>query len=451
MACEITRSAVAGFALMFAAATLSTHAAPAAPKPNVVVILADDLGFGDLGFTGSQDVKTPRSNSLAAGGVTFTQGYVASSLCSPSRAGLLTGRYPQRWGHDNNDCEDLDPDEQTLGDRMRSLGYVTGMIGKWHLGQRLRLLPTTRGFDEVFHPAGNAVYFGAKILDSLRGQGFQPPEDATGYTTELNSARAADFIRRHRADPFCLYVALNNAHGPLQVPAAYRDRVTATTDNADRCTMLAMLLALDDAVGVILDALAETDQADDTLVFFLNDNGSYEKLVKVGVCVNKPFTGGKSTLREGGIRVPFVLRWPARLPAGKTFAPPVSSLDVLPTAIAAAGGSIEPAWRLDGVDLLPFLDGAADGEPHRALYWRMDQKRAIRKGNWKLLVDPMLGGRLYDVTSDPGEARNLAAKHPEIVADLAADWNRWNAELPPARPPAQKEKSRPKKRAVPQP
>lgn len=411
---------------------------PVVSRPNIVVIVADDLGYADLGFTGLKEVSTPNVDAIVAHGVRFTQGYASAGICSPSRAGLLTGRYQERWGHDDNACEDLSMTESTLGDRLKTLGYATGMIGKWHQGNTPDLLPTQRGFDEVFHPAGNAVYFGARILDSLRGPDFQPPQGKQVYTTELNAARAADFITRHKNRPFGLYLAFNNVHAPLDVPQKYLDRVNTATSNSERKVMAGMILALDDAVGVVMKSLREAGVEQNTLVVFINDNGSYEKYVKAKVCDQGPFRGGKSTLLEGGIHVAFAMQWKARWPGGSTYDQPVIALDVLPTAIAATGGTIQPEWKLDGVNLLPHLDGKVQGEPHHSLYWRMAQRKAIRTGEWKLLVpvttkqQPMKP-QLFHLSNDPGESHNLADQFPDRVRTMQADWNQWASDLPPAR------------------
>jgi arylsulfatase A-like enzyme len=412
---------------------------PQPKKPNVVVILMDDVGFGDLGMTGCKDVATPHIDAVAAHGIRFTHGYVSASICSPSRAGLLTGRYQERWGHDGNECEELPTTEVTLADRMKQLGYSTGMVGKWHLGNSRGLLPTMRGFDEVFSPNGNAAYFGARILDSRRSRtSLQPPADKLLYTTELNSARAAEFIGQHRHHPFFLYVAFNNVHGPLEVPQKYIDRITSPMANPDRRKMAAMVSAMDDAVGVVMEALRKSGLEENTLVFLLNDNGSYDHLVRAGVCHSSPFRGGKSTLWEGGIRVPFVMQWKGRYPNPLTFAQPVVSLDIVPTSVAAAGGTVQTAWKLDGVNLLPYLDGAISEAPHPVLYWRMGEKCAVREGDWKMSIQGPPGSdpkpRLFNVVKDEAEHRDLASAHPERVERMLADWKRWNAQLPPPRP-----------------
>lgn len=407
----------------------------ATPKPNIVIILADDLGFADVGFNGCCDVATPHIDSLAANGIRFTQGYVTASICSPSRAGLLTGRYQERWGHDSNNNPDLPLSESTLGNRMNQLGYFTGMIGKWHQGERPDLLPPARGFDETFHPDGNAIYFGARVLNTLKSNQYEPATDKTLYTTELNAAHAADFIYRHKDIPFCLYLAFNNVHMPLEVPQKYIDRISSSPADTNRLKMAAMVLALDDAVGVVMEALKQAGLVDNTLVFFLNDNGGVIRAAqKPFVSYNTPFKGGKYTLLEGGIRVPFILQWKAKIPGGRIYDYPVITLDILPTIITAAGGTVYPDWNLDGVNLLPYIEGQVSGEPHPVLYWRLNDRIAIRKGDWKLYRAKATSEiELYNLAEDVSEKNNLVRQYPDKVLELEANWNQWNVHMMPPR------------------
>ncbi len=399
------------------------------PKPNIVVILADDMGFADLGFAGGTDVVTPNIDALASKGVRFTQAYDAASISSPSRAGIMTGRYQERWGHDGNECQELPLEEKTMGDRMKELGYTTGMIGKWHLGDTPELLPPSRGFDEVYHPLGNAIYFGTKVLDTRISMQFIPAKDKTLYTTDLNTNRAIEFISQHKQNPFFLYLAFNNVHNPLVVPQSYIDKVKSTTQNEDRKKMLAMILALDDAVGKVINTLKENKLDKNTLVIFLNDNGSYEKFVKSGQCESTPLRGGKSTLYEGGIRTHMIFHWPKVFPKPFLYDQPVISLDLLPTMIAASGNQINTTWKLDGVNLLPFLNPKTKDTPHDYLFWRMIQKSAVRQGDWKVLNPSSEKPELYNLKDDISETNDLAAKHPEIVKNMVAKWKLWNADL----------------------
>jgi len=437
---RITLALLAG---LLAGARPSLHAANP-PRPNIVLILADDLGHADLGFNGCKDVGTPNIDSIAANGIRFEQGYVTAPICSPSRTALLTGRHNQRWGQDGNDTPMALPlTESTLGDRLKELGYATGCVGKWHVdapGQGPEYLPTMRGFDEVFHPDGNAIFFNARVLDSrVSRTGFKPAKDKTAYTTELNTARAVELINQWKDQPFFLYLAYHNVHMPLEAPQKYLDRITTPGLDPERRTMAAMVLALDDGVGEVMAALRQNGIEENTMVIFLNDNGGVFLLDgnRPGVSFNAPLNGGKYTLKEGGIRVPFLMQWKARFPQAGSFEPPVSALDVVPTVVAACGGVVREEWSLDGVNLLPYLEGKTKGAPHEELFWRVNDRIAMRKGDWKL-HRPNEGHpwELFNLKEDIGEARNLAKTHPEKLAELHEEWQRWNARMAPPQVPA---------------
>ena len=425
------------------AVTIAAEPAPAIQRPNVVVILADDLGYADLGYTGAKDVVTPNIDALAREGVHCTNAYVTQSVCSPSRAGLVTGRHQSRWGHDSNWSDfGLPAREATIGDRMQALGYTTAIVGKWHLGTAIYSNPkddeaaTVRGFDEIFLTNHNATYFEEEYLDS-RGNGrFTRIDDKTLYTPDVCADRGADFIRRQQGKPFFLYLSLNSVHenfyAPehLEAPPKYLDRVSGIADTR-RKLMAAMVIGLDEAVGTVMRTLRETGADSNTLVIFVNDNGGSQHL-GLQVSLNTPFRGGKGEFTEGGLRVPMVVRWPQALPAGKTYSLPVSTLDLMPTAVAAAGGSIDQAWQLDGVNLLPHLCGQTVTAPHDILYWRRGQEGAIRQGTWKLLIGPGQTRSLYDLDSDPGESDNRAIQQSERVAAMESVWKSWEVTM--ARP-----------------
>ncbi|MBI2929655.1 MAG: sulfatase-like hydrolase/transferase [Verrucomicrobia bacterium] len=349
---------------------LATSAAPA-PKPNVIVILADDLGWHDLGVQGATDIKTPNIDSLARGGIRFTSGYVTSPLCSPSRAGLITGRCQQRFGYEMNPGPLLERDPQfglpltetTMGDRMRSLRYDTGWIGKSHLGGVTNLYhPLKRGFDEFFgFIEGHHEYFKPGIPTTQRDpilRGFTPEPEAN-YLTSAFAREMVDYIDRHAAEPFFLYAPFNAVHFPLEAPPALLGRFDpAQFADLTRYTNAVMLAALDDAVGAILTKLRALNLETNTLIFFASDNGAPgPNGVDKNGSRNTPLRGYKGDLYEGGIRVPVLMQWKGHLPADTVVDTPVSTLDILPTAVAAAGGSAPAAWQLDGVNLLPFLLG----------------------------------------------------------------------------------------------
>lgn len=436
---------------LLAAALLAGCTAAPAPPPSVILILVDDLGWADLGVHGSPDVVTPNIDSIARDGTRFTAGYVSAPQCSPSRAGLLTGRYQNRFGFEYNFPwnEGLDPDERTLADGLRAAGYATGLIGKWHLGRMEPLQPQRRGFDEaLWHPNGGIHRPDpdtGRLPGVLRGA---TPAALRGYSTDAFTDEAIAFVERHRDVPFFLFLSYPAPHTPMEVRPEYLERFAGVED-AHRRAFLAMMAALDDDVGRLLDALRRLDLENDTLLFFLSDNGGATGEPRAApdaplepganASSNAPFRGQKRDLLEGGIRVPFLVRWPGRVPAGATYDEPVISLDVAATILAAAGvGPPEPP--LDGVDLLPFLRGERDHPPHDALFWRFDfppsghdepRRWAIRSGDWKLVRNANEPLALYDLASDPGETRDLASEHPDRVEALRAAWARWNAELPP--------------------
>ena len=462
---DLTARVAKLLAAALAIALAPAHFALAQTKPNVVVILADDLGHGDIGAYGG-DIPTPRIDSIAQGGVRFTAGYVTAPVCNPSRAGLMSGRYQQRWGQEFN-YQTTTPDgaprnslpqvERTLGSAMKAQGYATGAIGKWHLGMQPGYHPLDRGFDEFFGMASGTKYVerswpGIHVYDGLaRFDRSQPPGDGESddpartarrglvrgrkdapleeYVTDQLAKEAVAFIDRHRSEPFFLYVAFNAPHAPLETTDPYYQRVAQFSDERKRIHA-AMIVALDDGVGRILDRLQEIGAAENTIVVFTSDNGGPEVSDADGRC-NAPYIGHKRNLYEGGIRLPYMIRWPSRVRAGGTFTEMVSTLDLFPTLLAATGAKpdTDSARPLDGVDLLPFISGdGRNGAPHESLYWRSGPNGAVRQGRYKLIVG---GGlvRLYDLEKDPKESHDLSAAMADRVAALRKAWDAWNAQL----------------------
>ena len=417
-------------AAAFAAAVLTGFfPGPLTAAPNVIVFYADDLGWGELGCQGSTDIPTPHIDSLAKGGARCTQGYVAAAYCSPSRAGLLTGRYPTRFGHEFNAVarhSGLPLTETTLPARLKDLGYATACIGKWHLGEAPEYRPTARGFDLFYGTLANTPFFHpTKFIDSSASPEIVPVKDADFYTTDAYAERAAQWLRGRQGDPWFLYVPFNAQHAPLEAPKKYLDRFAHIPDEKRR-TFAAMLSAMDDAVGKVLATVRELGQEENTLIFFIADNGGPTQGTTSS---NGPLRGFKATTFEGGTRVPFIVQWKGTIPASDTYDLPVVNLDVLPTILAAAGRPAEAAADLDGVDLLPFLTGKAQGRPHETLFWRFGRQWAVRSGDWKLVVAKGGSGQpeLYDLAADSGEQTDLAAREPERVADLQRLYDAWNA------------------------
>jgi len=420
--------------LGMAVGVVIVFALPCFAAPNVIIFYADDLGWGELGCQGNPQIPTPHIDSLAANGVRCTQGYVAATYCSPSRAGLMTGRYPTRFGHEVNGDHDSSGfiNETTLATRLKDFGYATACVGKWHLGQSPQRRPMARGFDEFFGTLGNTpFYHPTQFIDSRKSPDLAKVKDDDFYTTDAYADRAVDWIGRQASGPWFLYLPFNAQHVPLQAPQKYLDRFKSIPEGKRR-TFAAMLSAMDDAVGRVLDTVRKLGQEENTLVFFIADNGGPTEQT---TSQNGPLRGFKMTTFEGGPRVPFLVQWKSRLPGGNTYDLPVMNLDVVPTVMAAAGKPVVAADRIDGVDLVPFLAGAASGRPHETMYWRFVKQWAVRSGDWKLVVANGGSGRpeLYDLASDIGEQKDLAASHPDRVAQLTALYKAWSAEQTPER------------------
>ncbi len=424
-----------------AALLLALAATSASARPNVVLFVADDMGNADCGASGCTDIATPQIDALAKGGVRFTSGYTSGCVCSPTRAGLIAGRYQQRFGFDANaegmarpgaadrGPRALDIAQTTFPQRMKALGYATGMVGKWHLGAEDGYRPEQRGFDFFYgiHPFG---------LAGKGPDGETPPpvyRNGTAVETPKNHMEAfcsesLAFIDQHKAEPFLLYMAFTAVHGPFVAPQPWLDRQDTQTP-ANRRRYAADMAQLDDIVGRVMARLRERGLEENTLVFFFSDNGG-----PGGAADNGPLRGTKWTLWEGGIRVPFIASWKGRIPAGRTLDQPVIQLDASATALAAAGAPLAPEWRLDGVNLLPLLEGKTAAAPHEALYWRFGVQYAVRQGDWKL-VKPHIdtAPRLHNLARDLGEQNDLAAQNPEKVKQLQALWDAWNANNEPPR------------------
>jgi arylsulfatase A-like enzyme len=420
---------------------LAPAAAAAPARPNIIIFLSDDVGWGEHGFQGfNKDIPTPNIDSIAKNGVRCTNGYIAATYCSPSRAGLMTGRYPTRFGHEFNEgvptaankagVFGLPLTETTLAKRLKALGYATAAIGKWHLGGEPGYLPMARGFDEFYGTRANTSYFlPRQFVDSRVSDKIHPVTDKDFYTTDAYRDRAVDWIGKQAGKPFFLYFPFNAQHAPLQAPKKYLDRFPHIKDETRR-TFAAVMSAMDDAVGAVLAKVRAMGQEENTLVFYLSDNGGPTRQT---TSQNGPLHGFKATTSEGGTRIPFCVQWKGKLPAGKTFDFPVQNLDVLPTCVTAAGGTVEPGWKLDGADLMPYLTGKNARRPHEVLYWRFGEQWAVRKGDWKLVVSRVdkLQPRLINLAEDIGEAKDLSEKYPEKVKELKAAWEAWNAEQSP--------------------
>lgn len=425
------------FAAIALAITTGPVTAAAPIKPNILIIVGDDMGYADVGFHGCKEIPTPNLDALAASGVRFTSGYVSGPYCSPTRAGLLTGRYQTRFGHEFNPNEagkGLPLTEKTIADRLKAAGYVTGIVGKWHLGAEPEQHPQKRGFDEFYgFLGGGHDYF--KSAGILRGT---QPVTELDYTTDAFGREAIAFIERHKGEQWFLYLAFNAVHTPMQ---ATDDRLAkfANVTDKKRQTYDGMMLALDEAVGRVRKKLGEAGLEKNTLVCFISDNGGPTMLGTTrNASRNDPLRGSKRTTLEGGIRVPFVMSWPGHLKPG-IYSQPAIQLDLTATALALAGVEASPTWKLEGVNLLPYLRGEKPGAPHDALYWRFGKQMAIRIGDYKLVRydsnadtqtgernQPVTAAQLYNVATDLGETNDLAAAMPEKVKELQSRWDAWN-------------------------
>ncbi len=464
---------------MNATAPKAPSPADARRRPNVIVILADDMGHGDVSLYGNTLIETRHIDSIGRDGVKFTAGYSSAPLCSPSRAGLVTGRYQQRFGFEQKvssgayagrrevreDDGSLAPlqgeaeflrrgiptTEKLIGEVFKAGGYRTGVVGKWHLGHADQFQPAHRGFDyscvfygntsiqythqddpEIlsfkvdFHDEAKDTAWTRHGLNGIRRNGELI--DVDQYLLHFFRDEALGFIERHQHEPFMLYFAMNSPVPPLQVPRSYFERLRDRIPNIHQRAYNGLVLAQDDAIGAVLEKIRALGLEQDTLVIFVSDNGCAES--RPGS--NAPYSGGKYTTYEGGIRMPYVMKWPGRIQPGQVYEEPVSTLDILPTAAAACGVSTDGTQPLDGVNLLPYLARQKQGAPHEALFWKLAGYSAVRVGRWKLYMEPKKGVEcLYDLEADPQETTDLKATQPQVYADLKARYQAWDASLPP--------------------
>jgi arylsulfatase A-like enzyme len=440
--------------LVILVCALLATAAFCAPAPNIVFILVDDLGYGDLGCTGAEDIRTPHIDRIAADGIQLTDFYANAPVCTPTRAGFMTGRWQQRLGIEfafgyqveqkvlvdgkwvpepGFHALGLPLKAKTLANFLKERGYATGAFGKWHLGFKDVYNPLNRGFDEYFGELlGHADYYQHTYYDgtyALR-DGLEPVKRKGRYFTDLVNERAAQFVAKSAAagKPFFLYVPHLAVHAPFQAPDAPETPLVTkeTMLTGSRAIYRAMLERVDDGVGGIYAELEKAGLVENTLVVLSSDNGG-ERWAS-----NRPFFHHKATLWEGGIRVPCLMSWPAVLPKGKKSAQAGITMDLTATFLKASGGSLPEDRPFDGIDLIPHLTGEKP-VVERTFFWRMDRTnrkmKAIRHGHFKYLDDGGTMDLLYDLEADPGERVNLHYRHPDISADLKARLKAWEAEM----------------------
>lgn len=408
-------------------------------QPNFILIVADDLGFADLGFNGSAQIKTPNIDRLAYEGVRFTEGYVSSAVCSPSRAGLMTGINQVQFGYDNNLAENqpgFDPhfkglplSQKTIADLLKPLGYTSGLVGKWHLGDEPQFHPLKRGFGEFWgYTGGGHDYFNSEP----DGKGYKSPIECNyktpqpiTYITDNKGDECVDFIERHKDHPFFLYASFNAPHTPMQAIDADLELYMHIKDEKRR-TYAAMVHRLDINVGKIIDAIEDKGLSEKTLVVFISDNGGP---VNSNASINAPYNGQKGILLEGGIHVPFVMNWKGKLKPGVSYENPVSSLDIAPTLLELAGGK-NIDIEFSGVNLLPYVKNEKAGMPHEDLMWKFTISAAVRAGEWKLVRLPDRLPMLYHLPTDMSEQKNVALQNLEVTEKLMKKLGNWDVSLP---------------------
>jgi arylsulfatase B len=440
-------------------------------RPNIVIFFADDLGYGELGCQGNQQIPTPNIDAISDNGIRFTSGYVTAPNCSPSRAGLLTGRIPTRFGYEFNPIGakneqtriGLPTDQVTIALALHDAGYVTALIGKWHLGGTAEYHPMRRGFDEFFGFLHEGHYFAypwwngvttmlrrRTLPDGSSGRWYsdsviyhtalgydEPPYDANNpilrssqpvseheYLTDAFTREALSFIDRHQDQPFFLLLSFNAVHSPLQGANKYMEQFSEIED-IQRRIFAAMLANMDSGVGSVMQKLKDSGLEDNTLVIFLSDNGGPTLELTSS---NAPLRGGKGSMYEGGVRIPFMMQWKGWLTPGEVYEQAVSSLDIFPTCAGVAGAKIPD--NLDGVNLLPYLTGKNQEPPHEWLFWRQGPKTAIRKGDWKIVYNSRnKEWELFNLAEDLEESRNLAGRYPGKLKELVLDWEKLNKQM----------------------
>lgn len=428
-----------------------TVALAAARQPNILMILADDMGYADMGCMGSKVLKTPHLDALAESGVLCTQGYVPSSVCSPSRAGILTGRDPRRFGYEGNlnkkqefyptraDLQGLPVTEHTLANHLKSAGYATALIGKWHQGMSAPFHPNVRGFDHfVGMLNGSHTFYLKPEKHHLEENGTALTEFSDSYITDFFTDECSSWIEENKEKPWFLFASYNAPHTPME--ATKEDlALFPEIKNPKRKTYAAMMYALDRGVGRLVKQLKDSGQLENTLIVFFSDNGGATN----NASWNGPLSGRKGTLAEGGVRVPFIFSWPGTLPAGKTYAQPISALDLLPTFMAAAGKKLLPLQKApiyedgrnrkkgkpyNGIDVLPDLKEEREPKP-RMFTWRLQGQSAVLFGEHKLIRFTHRPAQLFHPGDDPGERKDLAASERAIFLELFGYLGKWESDL----------------------
>lgn len=437
----ITAALAVCVGLVSAKATTATAYAPSTTgtasekRPNIVLLLADDMDYSDVGLYGGRLTPTPNIDSIAKNGMEFTNAYVTCPVCGPSRVGILTGRYQDRIGYVTNhgpkipDNFGLPTTATIISETLKEAGYKTGMSGKWHLGFEPDMVPHARGFDMFFGHLHGAHDYMPGVEEPGPIQRNDEIVKTTKYLTTEIGDEAVKFIKDAGDDPYFIYVPFNAPHSPLQAPEETLKKFAHHKDEYDQ-VMAAMVHEMDKSIGDILNSVRESGEEENTLIVFFNDNGGARSLKPES---NGELRAGKMTLWEGGIRVPLFIQWKSKIPAGSKYEKPVIGLDLAPTFVAAAGSRSDVEY--EGVNLLPYMLGEITGTPHETLFWRWidaPNQKAVREGDWKAIEpEDDAPWELYNLAEDIGETNNLAAEHPEKVRELETKWNEWNKDNKP--------------------
>lgn len=395
-------------------------------QPNIIVILLDDAGYVDFGFMGSEDLETPRIDELASKSTIFTDAHVTASVCAPSRAGLITGRYQQRFGSECNGTGEnmgADPGETTIADAMKTAGYTTIAIGKWHLGHSVDYIPNNRGFDEFYgFLGGSRSYFPLEKPNALnRLMHNTEPVEFSGYLTDVFGDKAVEYIEQYKDVPFFMYLSFNAVHTPMDAKKEHLEKY----DGHSRQKLAAMTWSLDENIGKVLDKIELEGLEENTMIWFLSDNGGANN----NQSSNGYLKGWKGNKYEGGHRVPFMVSWQGKLPEGSIFDGLTSSLDIFATSMAAAGLEDDQGRKLDGENLLPYLKGEKKGNPHENLFWRKAEAAGVRHGVYKLIRLQDYGSVLYDLFLDSTESHDISMEDSEMLGKLEESLLQWEKEM----------------------
>ena len=398
-------------------------------QPNIIVILADDAGYADFGFMGSTDLETPNIDKLAADGVIFTDAHVSATVCAPSRAGLLTGRYQQRSGFECNvppHGKGLGRDEKTIGNALQAQGYKTIAIGKWHVGETEEHHPNNRGFHEFYgFLGGSRSYFKDEKVDKEGNPHAilhnKQRVDFKGYLTDVFGDKAVEYIQQSDEQPFFMYLAFNAVHTPMHAKEEHLKKY----EDHSRQQLAAMTWSFDENVGKVVTQLKKQGIYENTLIFFLSDNGGAYN--NQSSCL--PLKGWKGNKFEGGHRVPFFITYPSKVTGGQVFNGLTSAFDIFATSINVAGVRKHHGLPIDGVNLMPFLNGKKTGNPHEVLFWRKDEMAGARYNEYKLIRLENYGYRLYNLEEDLEEKIDLQYKNDDVFHDIADKLEAWENKM----------------------